>query len=113
MRLSVEDPFVQAHDPRLTEQQVEIFERLREPEALHGVIQVWRSLRHVVDGRVPVWCFGVLVDGFEHAPAGFAPVAVTGDAVHVPHRFDGFGSTTVVSAKDASGRAPRGEAHLT
>jgi hypothetical protein len=35
---------------------------------------------------------GMLVNGFEHAPAGGAPVGVAREAVHVPDGFDGFGA---------------------
>jgi len=92
MRLRIQHPLIQTNHILRLKQQIKVLERLGEPKALHLVVQRGYFLRDVVDGRVAVLGGRVLVDGDEHAPAGFAPVVVACDAVHVPYGLDGFGA---------------------
>lgn len=92
MCLSIQHPFIQADNIRRRIQEIEVLERLREPETLH-LIHVARDLGvDVVDGRVAEFRRGGSDDGLEHLPALVLPDLVTGDTVHVPDGFDGFGS---------------------
>lgn len=98
MRLSIQHPFIQAHDAFLRKKEVEVFQRFGEPETLHAIAQLGRRLGHIVNGRVAKLGRRVCNDGLEHAPPGVAPVGGAGNAVHVPYRFYGFGAAcTLVS----------------
>jgi hypothetical protein len=92
MRLGIQNPLIQAHNILRLKQQVKILQRLREPEALHLVVECRRQLCDVVNRRVAVLRRRVPVNGKEHVPADFAPVHVAGNAVHVPYGFDCFGA---------------------
>lgn len=90
MRLRVEDPFVEANDIRSGVEHVIVLECLGDPETFHGVVH-GRLLEHDVgDGRVGEIRVGGCHGSFKHGPALVHPCRVSGDAVHVPHRFDGF-----------------------
>lgn len=54
MRLSIKHPVIQAQHLRVLEQQVKVLERLREPEALHFVVEGGMQLCDVVNGAVAV-----------------------------------------------------------
>ena len=92
MRLGVKHPLVQRDDALVTKEQVVILERFRQPEALHRVLRPWRRLGDVVNGRVAKLRARGGAHVHEHAPAGFAPVGVAGDAVEIVDGFDCFGS---------------------
>lgn len=92
MSLSIKNPLIQTNNPLIRKQQIEILQRLREPETFHFVIETGRRGHDVVDGAVAIHGRGVFLDGLEHFPACFAPVRVAGYAVHVPDGFDGFGA---------------------
>ena len=97
MRLGVQHPFIKTDLPLLTKQEIEILQRLRQPETLHFVLHFRRRFRYIIDSAVAVHSRRVVVDGFEHGPADAAPVLVAGYAVHVEDGFDGFGAVWVVS----------------
>lgn len=87
MRLRIQHPLIQRHHVRLGKQQPKIFQRLRQPKALHA-IRPGRMLvrrRHVVDGRVPALGARRADDRLEHAPPALLPDRVASDAVHVPN----------------------------
>jgi hypothetical protein len=94
MGLRVQHPLIKADEIRLREKQVVVLERLGEPEALHFVAQARLLLHHIVDRTVGDLGTSGLDRGLEHTPAFVHPRGVASDAVHVPHRLDGFGSMT-------------------
>lgn len=96
MRLGIQHPVIETDQVLLCKQEIEVLQRLSEPEALHGVVELRDGFCHIVDGRVTVLGCRCAVHGFEHAPPGFAPVRVACDAVHVPHRLDCFGAGGVL-----------------
>ena len=91
MRLCIKDPFVQRDDVFAAKQQIEIFQRLGEPEALHRVSRARYSLGDIIYGRVAVRGARGGADIVEHAPTGLAPVRIAGDTVHVVNGFNSFG----------------------
>ena len=92
--------FVQAHLTGLTEDQIEVLQRLGHPKTL-TLVQFLRLLslryRYISNGRVRKLSDCRVVDGFEHAPSGILERGIAGDAVENEDRFNGFGSTIVVS----------------
>ena len=52
MRLGVEDPLVEGEEGVGGEDEVEVLERLRQPEALHRVVLQRRVLVHVLQAHV-------------------------------------------------------------
>eukprot|EP00959_Pyramimonas_sp_CCMP1952_P339330 7106889-Pyramimonas_sp.AAC.1 len=54
VRLRVEDPLVHGDVARVVEEQVEVLERLRQEEALHGVVLHRARLPHIPQASVPV-----------------------------------------------------------
>ena len=87
MRLRIQHPLIQIHNVLLTEQQIEVLHRLRQPKTLHIIGEHRILLRHIVDRRIPVFGGGMFVYGFEHLPADFAPMGRAGYAVEVPNGF--------------------------
>lgn len=96
MRLGVENPFIQTNNIRLRKQKIIILERLCDPETLHLVLQNGSFGSHVGDSAVGILGAGGLDDGLPHGPTLVHPRWVSGDSVHVPHGFDGFGSIQVL-----------------
>ena len=78
----LQDIFIQTDQAWLAKQQVEVFQRFREPETLHLIEVLRDGIHHVADCGVSQGRPGVGGDGFEHLPAAFEIVRVTGDAVH-------------------------------
>lgn len=86
---------VQTDQVWLAEDQVEVLERLRHPEAL-ALIQFLRLLIlgycHVCDGGVRNWCRGRVGDGLKHAPRCVGERWIACYAVEDEYGFDGFWS---------------------
>ena len=65
--------FIQTHQSRLTEYQIEIFQGLRHPKAL-TLIQLLGPVidgqRYICDSRMRNLGLCCVVDGLEHAPCG-------------------------------------------
>lgn len=91
MRLGIEDILVETDQRRLRKDQVEILERLRQPERFHAV-----GLGGVSDRDIVQRCMGdcspcLVDDGGEHVPGSFLKGWVSGDAVHDEDGLDRFG----------------------
>mmetsp|Transcript_29758 Transcript_29758/g.95700 ORF Transcript_29758/g.95700 Transcript_29758/m.95700 type:complete len:202 (-) Transcript_29758:941-1546(-) len=87
--LRVEHPLVQADDLVGGEEEVEVLHRLRQPEALHGVVLHRHRLAHILDPRVPPRGDpAVLLEALEDLPAPLAEDVVArapphdGEALH-------------------------------
>ena len=70
MRLRVKHIFVQTHNPRLTENQIEILQCLCRPEALYTILFRGLTHRDVFELRVGEFGRGVFLDGLEHGSGG-------------------------------------------
>ena len=83
MRLCIKDPFIERQQVWvIAKQQIEIFERLAQKEALHFVpVARVASVFDVVDGGVALLQLGVLFEALEDAPAPVAVLPVTCDAI--------------------------------
>ena len=83
MRLCIKDPFIERQQVWvIAKQQIEIFERLTQKEALHFVpVARVASVFDVVDGGVALLQLGVLLEALEDAPAPVAVLPVTCDAI--------------------------------
>jgi hypothetical protein len=92
MRLSIQYPLIQTDLALIRKQQIKVLQRFREPEALHGIVQLRHLFGNIIDSRVTKLSSRRAFHGLEHAPPGFAPVVVARDAVHVPYGLDCFGS---------------------
>lgn len=84
---------IQANFVRITEDQVEILQRLREPKTLHAVRMA--DTTSVVDSDVPDATTGNLgasgvFDGLEHTPCVVQELFITGDAIENEYRFYGL-----------------------
>jgi hypothetical protein len=92
-REHIQNVVVQANQIWLAKDQVEILERLGQPEALHAVCLTWLDLGHVVDGRICNVGFGGVLNAFEHLPSDILICLVTCDAVEDEDGFNGLRST--------------------
>lgn len=84
---------IQANFVRITEDQVEILQRLREPKTLHAVRMA--DTTSAVDSDVPDATTGNLgasgvFDGLEHTPCVVQELFITGDAIENEYRFYGL-----------------------
>ena len=104
MRLGIEHKIIETKHRLLTEDQIKILQRLREPERLHAIgfrrpaldvsVRVDVAVGHgdVVERGMRDLRARVVRDGAEHAPGGVAEGRVARDAVQDEDGFDGFGS---------------------
>ena len=92
------------------EQEVEIFQSPREPDAFHLVHLLWGQDIDVGETYEagPVFGGGVVDEGGEHFPAPFAVGGVASDAPHVKEAFYCFGTLEVLgfAAVDGDVGAP-------
>ena len=81
MCLSIQHKGIKTDDIRLRKQQIEILQRLYQPEALHLVLQLDRlsslsAHSHIFDRSVGNVRLGVLANSEEHLPSPFQPYPV-------------------------------------
>ncbi len=94
---NLQNPLIQTHNLGLTENQIEVLQRLRGPETLHPIRFRWWIRRNVVERRVGELGAGMTGNGFEHNPGGILEGGVAGDAIEDEEGLDGFGSGGVWS----------------
>ena len=92
MRLRIKNPPIQAHQPRLTKQQLIVLQRLRRPKALHPILPRRLLQRDILHTRMRRLDPRPLFDSLEHPPPLVLPRPVARDAVHDEDRLDGFGA---------------------
>lgn len=110
MCLGVQHPVVQADEVSVRVQKVIILERLRQPEALHGVNGRGRAVLTVNQVHC---CIGDLAsrvfdDRLPHLPSLFLPNWVASDPVHVP---DGLNRLRPIMGKQDCQFGGRGRDH--
>jgi hypothetical protein len=92
-KTNLQNKLIQAHKPRLGEDQVKVLERLRHPEAL-TLIQLACLLpvraHDVCDSGMRNICFGGFDNRREHAPSGILKGGVTGYSVQDEDGLNGF-----------------------
>lgn len=99
---------IQADNVGLGVQQVEVLQRLGQPERLHLIDLRRRGIHHVVDSGVRDARGRVRLDGLEHVPAALGPVLLAGDAPEDEDGLDGLGAeevSSVVGLGEARGEA--------
>lgn len=108
--LGVQNPPVQVHDRRFTEDEVEILQRLGQPETLHAVALLGHRKPHVVHGGVGDGRLRGRVDALEHGPRRVLQLLVARDPVEYEDGLDGLGAKNVPIVPLV--RVPDGEAVL-
>eukprot|EP00964_Phaeocystis_antarctica_P061684 scaffold36873_cov78-Phaeocystis_antarctica.AAC.14 len=99
VRLRVEDPLVERQHFVLAEEQVEVLEGLRHPEARHRVLVAARP-PHVSQGRVARRGAALLLQREEDLPAPLAPGRVVREAPHEEETLYGLGPQRVLGLRD-------------
>lgn len=87
-RKHVQHIFVQADQTRVAEDQIEVFKRFSQPEALHAVYLGWIDLRHILDGGVCNIGSGCAFDALVHFPGNVLIGPIASDAVENKDGFD-------------------------
>lgn len=110
MRLRVQHELIQVQNLGLTEDGIEVLQRLRQPETLHLILFPRLLGRHVVDLCARDLGLCMLFDLRKHAPGGVLEGFVAGQAIQDEDRLDGLGAQEVARVGD--GGEARGDAVL-
>jgi len=94
MCFGIQDPFVKVNHVVVAEDQVEIFQCLREPETFHTIVFGWRRTADVIYGGMSnVGSCGFL-NALEHLPRSIPKRDITRDAIKYEDRLNRLWSAT-------------------
>ena len=93
----LQNPLVQIDHVPVAEDQVEVLESFREPEALHAISLPERTLPHINNCCMSNFRSCRLVDILEHPPRDVPQFYFASDAIQYENRLDGLRSVLHIS----------------